>query len=835
MSVDYKLANIFGTVYTQGNLVFTPDGTCVLSPVGNRVSCFDVVNNKSFTFTYEHRKNVARIAINSKSTLMLSVDENGRGILVNFRLRTVLHHFNFKDPVAAVEFSPDGSHIAVASGRQIQMWRTPSVLDDRQFSPFVKRRTYTGHFSEVTSIQWSSDSRFFLTAAKDMTAHIYSLHSDDAEAASTLAGHRDAVVGAFFSQDQETIYTVSKDGAQFEWQYDEEVDRWVIVDKHFFMQNAKVRCADFHAASNLLVVGFSSGLFGLYELPSGNMIQSLSISQNNVDFVAINKTGEWLLFGASKLGQLLVWEWQSETYVLKQQSHFDALNALEYSPDGTKIVTGADDGKIKVWDAKSGFCIVTFTQHQAAVTSLVFSKRGNVLFSASLDGSVRAWDLLRYRNFRTLTAPKRLQFTSLAVDASGELVCAGSLNDFDIHIWNVQTSQLVDRLSGHEGPVSALDFSPDGSLLASGSWDHTARMWNFFGRTAVSEPIQLQTEVLDLQFSPDASNIAVSTMDGQISVWNVKSSDQVAIIDGRKDIVGGRHAADRFSSQNSARAKHFTNICFSSDGKMLLAGGNSKHVCLYDVANQVLLRKITISKNMALEGTLEMLISKKMTEAGSLDLIDTNGENSDLEDRIDDTLPGASRGDLSARRVRPEIRTSGIKFSPTSASFSTASTEGLLVYAIDTKVQFDPVDLDVDVTVDACIEALNRHEFLQALIMAFRLGESMLLDRVYLSIPIEDVPLVVRDLPQVYIKRLLVLLGEKGQENPHIEFNLCWLRYTLESHGRYIADNRADMAAALRDAQRFIIATKKVTTVAQENVYRANALQVTAALPAREQ
>jgi periodic tryptophan protein 2 len=52
--------------------------------------------------------------------------------------------------------------------------------------------------------------------------------------------------------------------------------RWRIVKKDFFMQNdAKVNCAAFHAPSNLLVVGFSNGLFGLYDLPEFNMIHLL--------------------------------------------------------------------------------------------------------------------------------------------------------------------------------------------------------------------------------------------------------------------------------------------------------------------------------------------------------------------------------------------------------------------------------------------------------------------------------------------------------------------------------------------------------------------------------
>jgi WD40 repeat protein len=66
--------------------------------------------------------------------------------------------------------------------------------------------------------------------------------------------------------------------------------------------------------------------------------------------------------------RLLVWEWQSETYVLKQQGHFYDVNALAYSPDGQLIATGGEDGKVKLWNASSGFCFVTFSDHSGPVS-----------------------------------------------------------------------------------------------------------------------------------------------------------------------------------------------------------------------------------------------------------------------------------------------------------------------------------------------------------------------------------------------------------------------------------------------------------------------------------
>ena len=119
------------------------------------------------------------------------------------------------------------------------------------------------------------------------------------------------------------------------------------------------------------------------------------MSQHQISSVAVNPTGEWLAFGCRDVGQLLVWEWQSESYVLKQQGHFYDMSSLSHSPDGSVIATGGDDGKVKLWNTSSGFCFVTFSEHSSAVSDVVFSASGKVVVSASLDGTVRAFDLHR--------------------------------------------------------------------------------------------------------------------------------------------------------------------------------------------------------------------------------------------------------------------------------------------------------------------------------------------------------------------------------------------------------------------------------------------------------
>jgi periodic tryptophan protein 2 len=434
--------------------------------------------------------------VSHDSRLLIAVDEDGHSLLINLKRAIVLYRFNFKAPVRALHFSPDDRFIAVSHKNKIQVWHTPGVK--RVFSPFVHYRTYGGHHGDVLSISWSPCSKFFLTSAKDLSVRLWSLQSYPAFTPYTFVGHRDVVVGAFFSSDGNSIYTISRDGGAYVWQHnddgneknvdpteakdtsdnDEDEDdpddhatsdipvlgrglTWSTKHKHVFkMDFAKVDCLTFHAATSLLVIGFSNGTFGLYSVPDFRDIPTLSVTQHRLHSVAINASGAWLAMASQTLGQLLVWEWKSETYVLKQQGHYFDLNVLAYSPDGRILATGADDAKLKLWDTTTGFCYVTFSEHEAPVTGVAFTSNGQAVVSCSLDGTVRAFDLNRYKNFRILTTPNPVQFLCLALDVSGQLVCAGTLDPFHIYVWSLQTGRLTDVLSGHTAPVTSLAFSP---------------------------------------------------------------------------------------------------------------------------------------------------------------------------------------------------------------------------------------------------------------------------------------------------------------------------------------------------------------------------------------
>ncbi|KAK6486703.1 PWP2 small subunit processome component [Huso huso] len=852
MKFAYKFSNLLGTVYRHGNLNFSHDGNSVISPVGNRISIFDLKNNKSETLPVATTKNITCVGLSPDENLAILVDEDGAAVLVSLITRAVLHHFHFYKPVQCVRFSPDGRKFVVTKDNVALMYHAPGKR--REFNAFVLDKSYYGPYDETTCIDWTDDSKCFVVGSKDMTTWVFGAERWANLVYYSLGGHKDVIVGCFFEEDSLDLYTVSQDGALSVWQCDTELEglkprppkqtptvhteedaevvkcdenrvprgeeirgnansqeqegsgkvKYRRQGKYFFNKEGEfnnLTSAAFHKKTHILVTGFASGIFHLHELPEFNLIHTLSISDQRIASISINSMGDWIAFGCAGLGQLLVWEWQSESFVLKQQGHFNNMVALAYSPDGQYIATGGDDGKVKVWNTNSGFCFVTFTDHTSSVTAVTFNSTGFVIVSASLDGTVRAFDLHRYRNFRTFTSPRPTQFSCLAIDASGEIVSAGSQGSFEVYIWSMQTGRLLEVLAGHEGPISNLSFNPVQGILASASWDKTVKIWDMYDSWKTKETLMLTSDALAVTYRADGKELAVATLDGEISFWDPQNAVQTGSIVGRHDLQMGRKEVDKITAKQAAKGKSFTSLCYSADGQSILAGGQSKFVCIYNVREQILMKKFEISCNHSLDAMEEYLDRRKMTEFGSLALIDEGAGDGDA---VTLSLPGVRKGDMSSRHFKPEIRVTCLRFSPTGRSWAATSTEGLLIHSLDSRLVFDPFNLDLNVTPSSVRRQMRQHEHTDAIVQAFRLNEKKLIQEVLENVPYAEIEVVCTLLPDLYVEKLLNFIATTLESSRHLQFYLTWTLRLLKLHGQKLKARSSTILPMIQSLQKSI-------------------------------
>ncbi|GFY97045.1 periodic tryptophan protein 2 [Actinidia rufa] len=728
--MNYRFQNLLGAPYRGGNVVVT-DNTLLISPVGNRISRDrppEVGDHNSpmpvFLQHCPHRRLPRRrLPPGRRRKLPLPLSSTSAAASYS----TACHSRSPSPLLSSAPMEPS------SPSRQGNCFRSGGPPGSGRSS---FRLNWFGllPIATIRSRRWIGvrTRNYVLAGSKDLTVRLFCLKKfSNYYKPFLFLGHRDTIVGAFFGIDKKTkrvsrAYTLSRDGAIFSWSYS-------VSDEKFDKSGGE--------SSEPLSPGTPKQRPNQNDDGDGNANVK---KRKNFDEGESNlndengymlHTGKWELLKkdffmqapakltACDYHRLLVWEWKSESYILKQQGHYFDVNCLAYSPDSQLLATGADDNKIKVWTVSSGFCFVTFSEHTNAVTALHFMSSNHCLLSASLDGTVRAWDLFRYRNFRTFTTPSSKQFVSLASDQSGEVICAGTLDSFE-------TGRLLDVLSGHKGPVHGLMFSPTNAILTSSSWDKTVRLWDVFEGKGAVETFPHTHDVLTVVYRPDGKQLASSTLDGQIHFWDPIEGLLMYTIEGRRDIAGGRLVTDRRSAANSSSGKCFTTLCYSADGSYILAGGSSKYICVYDVADQVLLRRFQITHNLSLDGVLDFLNSKKMTDAGPLDLIDD--DNSDDEEGVDKQTRGNLGYNLPGsmpNRGRAVIRTKCLRIAPTGRSWAAATTEGVLIYSMDESFIFDPTDLDIDVTPEAVDAALNEDQPSRALILSLRLNEDSLIKK----------------------------------------------------------------------------------------------------------
>lgn len=459
--------------------------------------------------------------------------------------------------ILCITFNPDGSCFATSdTNGNVIVWSVTEM------KPIVQCK---GHDTWTWSVAFHPHKPMLASCGDDLTIRLWDTNNGHCLAI-YHGGHTSVILDLAFSPDGQYLVSTSNDT---------QINIWELATHtcHQTIHNNKCsQCLVYAPDGNSIYSGGEDCCVRRWDVLQGKYIQIFEGHAHWVMDVAISQDGQYLA-SASLDGTVKVWDTSTGQCLQTLQGHQASVVGVAFSPDAKTVVSGSYDQTVRLWDRELGYCTQILKGHTNLIWSVDFHPSSQLIASGGEDYTTRFWHTRSGHSVATLQGYSNAIY-EIALHPDSAVLASGH-EDQLVHLWNVSTvgdgaevsrsTEPYKSLRGHHGRVVTVGFSPDGAILASGSFDRTIKLWNPATFECLMTLQGHKSWVWHIAFHPNSQILASASYDKTIRFWDVETGKCLEILE----------CGDKSPYR----------LAFSPNGQWLVSGGYKQCLKFWDVSS----------------------------------------------------------------------------------------------------------------------------------------------------------------------------------------------------------------------------------------------------------